>query len=177
MKRAAIIAAFALSTAFSAFAQQEAITHSAVECIRGGQSPVLSVGVQGKGELRAYFRRVNTTDWCSVRGDNMGQISRVVLPKFDSGDYIEYFFVLLDGKRVVGRSPQMYRSQVTDTCEAAWARHMTIMFMECSENGPGSLPSSIASGYAVSETLVSREGPYGSPDRPQATDGKGVTKP
>ncbi|HET7434478.1 MAG TPA: hypothetical protein VFN10_07160 [Thermoanaerobaculia bacterium] len=172
MTRAALIVAFALSTALTAHAQQENISHSVVDCIRGGQSPVLNVGISGKGELRAYFRRVNTTDWCSVRGDNMGQMSHVVLPKFENGDYIEYFFVLLDGKRVTGRSPQMYRAHVTEACASPFARHLTIMYMECSDNAPGNIPSSIASGLSIDEKLVTNPGPFGSPDRPDQTEAR-----
>src|SRR5687767_7190599 len=83
--------------------QKPVPTFSPISGAKGGELWLLKVDVAGKGELRAYFRRVNTTDWCSVEGTNEGPLSRVVLPKLDAGDEIEYFFVLLDGRQVMAR--------------------------------------------------------------------------
>src|SRR5258706_10697440 len=130
-------------------AQPGRIDHTPISCLRGGEMPVLQVQVEDKGTLRGYFRRTNTTDWCSVEGTNLGKISSVTLPKVDVNDEIEYFFVVLDGKRIIAKSSQIYRVKVTDTCEQPWARHTLMLIMDCNENGPGSIPSSMGAGFAI----------------------------
>src|SRR4051794_32147434 len=114
MKRTALVLAIAmLLPPVSLFAQGNVIDHTATGCIRAGEAPLMQVNADSKGELRGYFRRVNTTDWCSVIGENLGPLSHVVLPKFNSGDEIEYFFVVLNGKNVVAKSPRVYRAKAT----------------------------------------------------------------
>jgi hypothetical protein len=165
MKRT-MLAALLLS-ATSAIAQgPTSIAHEPVTCLRGGEMPSLQMKVEGDGQLRAYFRRINTTDWCSVEGVNQGPLSRVTLPKFEGGDEIEYFFVLLDGRRVLARSGTIYRARVTGSCETAWVRYNMRLVMDCGENTAGSIPSSTAAGYSVRDILVEGRPPYGSPDRP-----------
>jgi hypothetical protein len=149
------------------------IQYTPVSCARGGELPLMQLTVEGKGELRAYFRRLNTTDWCSVEGVNDGPLSRVVLPKFDPGDEIEYFFVLIDGRRVVARSQRIYRVKVSNECEAAWARHVLRFSLSCGED-PGGIPSSMGAGFAVDEQLIETEPPFSSPDRPVFRDGRDV---
>jgi hypothetical protein len=148
MKRA-LIATLALAAAVTANAQPGRVDHSPVTCLRGGEMPVLQVQVEDKGTLRAYFRRTNTTDWCSVEGTNLGKLSSITLPKFDINDEIEYFFVVTDGKRVVAKSPQIYRVRAMNACETPFARHTLMLIMDCNENGPGSVPSSMGAGYAL----------------------------
>jgi len=144
---------------------KSAIEHTPVSCIRGGELPLLQVAVEGKGELRGYFRRINTTDWCSVEGTNDGPLSRVVLPKFENGDEIEYFFVLIDGVRVVARSPRIFRTRVTAECETAWARHILRLTMNCGEDAQA-IPSSLGAGYALEDRLIKGNPPKTSPDAP-----------
>jgi hypothetical protein len=168
-RRAATLTASLLAVALSASAQGP-FQYTPVSCVRGGEMPVLQLNVGDKGELRCYFRRVNTTDWCSVEGVNDGPLSRVVLPKFDSGDEIEYFFLLLDGKRVVGRSEKMYRARVSDSCQTATARHIAMLTMSCGDDS--SIPSAIAAAYAVDDHFVAGDAPPGSPDRPVITSAK-----
>jgi hypothetical protein len=172
MKRLAAVAV--LLAALPLGAQQQpaqksnengSIQYTPVSCARGGELPLMQLTVEGKGELRAYFRRLNTTDWCSVEGVNDGPLSRVVLPKFDPGDEIEYFFVLIDGRRVVARSQRIYRVKVSNECEAAWARHVMRFSLSCGDD-PGGIPSSIGAGFAVDEVLIDNEPPFSSPDRP-----------
>lgn len=141
------------------------IQYTPVSCARGGELPLLQLNIEGKGEIRAYFRRLNTTDWCSVEGVNDGPLSRVILPKFDPGDEIEYFFVLIDNRRVVARSKRIYRMKVTNECEAPWARHVLRFSLSCGDD-PGGIPSSVGAGYAVDEELIDGNPPYSSPDRP-----------
>lgn len=147
---------------------KHALQYTAVSCIRAGELPLLQVKVDGAGDLRAYFRRINTTDWCSVDGINEGPLSRVVLPKFEPGDEIEYFFVLLEGRRVAARSPRIYRASVNQDCEVPWARHVARFSMSCGGDAAG-LPSSMGAGYAIGDAIVLGNPPLGSPDRPETT--------
>lgn len=151
---------------FPALAEtKSAVEHTQPACIKAGELPLLQINARGEGELRGYFRRVNSTDWCSVVGTNEGALSRVVLPKFEAGDEIEYFFVLVDGVLIRGRSPRIYRSRVTAQCEAAWARHILPLSMNCGETVQA-IPSALGAGYSVDETLISTDPPRISPDRP-----------
>jgi len=161
--RTLILATFALA-AFGASAQTKSvIDYKAVSCVKGGELPVLRMTVEGKGELRAYFRRINTTDWCSVEGVNDGPLSRIVLPKFDTGDEIEYFIVLIEGRRVVARSPRIYRVAATQDCENPFARHIIKISMSCGDDGSG-IPSSLGAGYALSRRITPEDVPC--PDTP-----------
>jgi hypothetical protein len=166
MKMRALAAAVLAIAALTAGAEvKNGINHTPLSCIRAGELPLLQVDATGEGELRGYFRRINTTDWCSVEGTNDGPLSRVVLPKFENGDEIEYFFVLLDGTRIVSRSPRIYRTRVSVECETPFARHMIRITMNCSEDAQG-IPSSLAAGYLVGDEIVKRKPPVTSPDRP-----------
>lgn len=144
------------------------IEHTPLSCIRGGELPLLQVQATGKGELRGYFRRINTTDWCSVEGTNDGPLSRVVLPKFENGDEVEYFFVLIDGVRVVGRSARIYRTRVTADCQTASARHIIRLTMNCGDDAQA-IPSSLGAGYLLGDEIVRGNPPRISPDEPTAT--------
>jgi hypothetical protein len=144
-----LVAAMALTTA-GAPEKKTSMTFTPVSCVKGGELALLQVDVQGEGELRAYFRRVNTTDWCSVEGVNEGPLSRVVLPRFDSGDEIEYFFVMLEGRRVMARSPRMYRSRVSEECQSPFARHVIKISMACGQEQAG-VPSSVGAGMAMTQ--------------------------
>ncbi|HEX6640750.1 MAG TPA: hypothetical protein VF215_06535 [Thermoanaerobaculia bacterium] len=157
-------AALLLATNGSA-AQRVTMQFNPVACIKAGELPLMQLTVEGKGELRSYFRRINSTDWCSVEGLNDGPLSRVVLPKFDNGDEIEYFFVLLQGRRVVARSPRIYRSRVSDECQMPFARHVVNLSLSCGEEVQA-VPSAMGAGYAVDDQLIEGEPPTGSPDRP-----------
>jgi hypothetical protein len=168
-RRLATLTATLLAITLTASAQGP-IHYTPVTCVKGGEMPVLQLNVADKGELRCYFRRVNTTDWCSVEGVNDGPLSRVVLPKFDAGDEIEYFFLLLDGKRVVARSEKMYRASVAESCQTATARHIAMLTMSCGDDA--SIPSAIAAAYAVDDEFIAGNPPTGSPDRPVATTTK-----
>lgn len=154
--RALLVVALAVAALGSGAQQQPArsskvsMSFTPVSCIRAGELALLPVNVTGQGELRAYFRRVNTTDWCSVEGTNEGPLSRVVLPKFDNGDEIEYFFVMLHGRRVMTRSQRMFRSRVTDSCEAPFARHQLRVSMNCSPD-EAAIPSAMSAGMALTD--------------------------
>ncbi|PYQ27308.1 MAG: hypothetical protein DMF56_20355 [Acidobacteria bacterium] len=166
MKSRVLVLGIVALAAIAAQAQTKSvIDYKPVSCMRGGELPVLQMNVDGKGELRAYFRRINTTDWCSVEGVNDGPLSRIVLPKFDSGDEIEYFIVLIDGRRVVARSPRIYRSRITSDCETAWARHINKISLSCGEDETG-IPSALGAGYSFKKQVVTQVPPFSTPDRP-----------
>lgn len=176
MKTRTLLIAAAAVAALTAGGQQPkpkkaAMSFNTVSCIRGGELALLQVDVDGnpKAELRAYFRRVNTTDWCSVEGTNEGPLSRVVLPKFENGEEIEYFFVMLEGRRVMARSPRMYRSRVSATCETPFARHNLRVSMNCGQD-QAAVPSSMGAGMMIDPDLVEGDPPFGSPDRPEDED-------
>ena len=166
MKSRVLVLGIVALAAIAAQAQTKSvIDYKPVSCMRGGELPVLQMNIEGKGELRAYFRRINTTDWCSVEGVNDGPLSRIVLPKFDSGDEIEYFIVLIDGRRVVARSPRIYRSRITADCETAWARHIIKISLSCGEDETG-IPSALGAGYSFKKQVVTEVPPFSTPDRP-----------
>lgn len=167
MKIRAIAAAALAFTALTLSAEvKNGINHTSLSCVRAGELPLLQADVTGEGELRGYFRRINTTDWCSVEGTNDGPLSRVVLPKFENGDEVEYFFVLIDGVRVVSRSPRIYRVRVANECETPFARHILRMTMNCGDDAQA-VPSSLGAGYLVGDNMVEGNPPVVSPDRPE----------
>ena len=160
-----LAAAFTVLSAFAASAQltpqKVSMEYTPVSCIRAGELALMQLQIQGEGEVRGYFRRINTSDWCSVEGTNLGPVSRVVLPKFDAGDEIEYFFVLVQGRRVMARSPRIYRTRVTTDCELPYARHNFKLSLSCGQDAQG-IPSSMGAGYAVSTSTPC----VSSPDSP-----------
>ncbi len=160
----AVIATLLLTTASFA-AEKVSMAYNPIACIKSGELPLLQVNLEGEGELRSYFRRINTTDWCSVEGENAGPLSRVVLPKFETGDEIEYFFVLIQGRRVVARSPHIYRARVNAECGLPYARHIQRLALSCGQDAQG-VPSAMGAGYAVGDSLVEGDPDYATPDRP-----------
>jgi hypothetical protein len=161
----AVMAATLLFTAAGFAAGKASMEYTPISCIKGGELPLLQVNVEGEGELRSYFRRLNSTDWCSVEGENQGPLSRVVLPKFDAGDEIEYFFVLIQGRRVVARSPHIYRARVNAECGVPYARHIQRLALSCGQDAQG-IPSSMGAAYGISDSLVEGDPDFATPDRP-----------
>src|SRR4051794_10400285 len=115
----------------SLFAQPGSIEHTPVGCLLEGEMAIMSVETSDTGLLRAYFRRQGSTDWCFVDGRNRGKASQVTLPKFDPNEQIEYYFVVLDGKRVMAKSPKIYTARNESRCETMFARHATMVTLEC----------------------------------------------
>jgi hypothetical protein len=169
-----LIAAVALACAALTVSSAEVkngIDHSPISCIRAGELPLLQVKTTGKGELRGYFRRINTTDWCSVEGVNEGPLSRVVLPRFENGDEIEYFFVLIEDNKVVGRSSRIYRTRVTADCRTASARHLIRLTLNCGDDAQA-IPSSLGAGLLMGD-IIRGNPPQISPDQPVTTTTNG----
>lgn len=163
--RLVLLALVSIIFPMASFAAGNPIEFTPVSCFRGGELPLLQMSVKDAGTLRAYFRHLNTTDWCSVEGDNRGPLSSVTLPKFETGDELEYFFIVSEGRRVMAKSPQIYRVNVNNSCEMPYARHNIMLLMNCGDNGPGSIPSSMGAGYAL-KSSVDRTPPQTSPDTP-----------
>lgn len=164
------VAALAFVSLTASAQVKSSVEHIAPACVRAGELPLLQVKATGEGELRGYFRRINTTDWCSVEGTNEGPLSRVVLPKFENGDEIEYFFVLIDGVRVAGRSPRIYRTRVTTECQSPSARHLIRLSMNCGDDAQG-IPSSLGAGFLLGDEIVRGTPRQISPDQPVTTTG------
>jgi len=150
MKRTFLSAALLLMGALSASAQQQGIIeHTPQPCIRAGEMAMLHVTVHQEGVLQMYFRRTGNTDWCMVEGQNKGPLSTVIAPKFETGDQIEYYFLLVQGKRVVEKSPKIYMVKNTMNCEMPFARHAVLVTMQCLPPGGSPMASSIGAGYAI----------------------------
>jgi hypothetical protein len=154
--------AFALSAVAAIAAQPGSIVHTPPGCVAEGEMPIMSVETSDDGLLRAYFRRQGSTDWCFVDGSNLGKVSQVTMPKFDNNEQIEYYFVVIEGKRVIAKSPQIYTARSEHRCEAPFARHAVMLTLECLP--PGTNPSGMSAGYAA-KTLVGSP-PAISPEKP-----------
>lgn len=162
----AVLAALTLSATFAGAQQtttpapNQGIIYAPVDCIRAGSPAILHLNVTEKGKLIVYFRKVNASDLCSLDGENRGPNSTAMLPEFAAGDEIEYFFVVVDGKRVVAKSTDVYRVKVTEQCQTAWARHVDFMTMMCGRDGRNAMGSSIRAGYALNESATVEASPF-----------------
>lgn len=170
-KKALLLVALLIAPA-AAFAQQGVIEHSQPSCVMGGEMPVLGVVTHQDGLLRAYFRRTGTTDWCSVDGQNNGLLSSVTLPKFDTGVQFEYYFVIIDQKKIVAKSPQIYHGHATAHCDTPFTRHATLITMQCLPPADNPIATSMGAGYATKSTFEEKTPLYQSPDRPDPNAGK-----
>jgi len=159
-----LFAAAALLVCTAAFAQKQGtIDYTPQSCIVGDEMPVFRVQTHDDGVLRAYFRRVNTTDWCSFNGENRNSYSTVTLPKFVAGDQIEYYFIVLKGDEVVAKSPKIYRATATDHCDAMFNRHALVLTLECLPPSQNPMAGALAAAYAT-ETKKPRPD---SPEKPE----------
>ena len=167
MKVRILVSATALLCAMSLFGQQQGtIDHTAGKCVLSGEMPLMHVSTVDDGQLRAYFRRVGTTDWCSVDGQNLGKASIVIFPRFDAGTEIEYYFVVLRGRQVVAKSPLIYRTRATAQCEADFARHSTALAIDCAAPLANPIASSLNAGYHAQGKPPGKP-PVQSPERPE----------
>jgi hypothetical protein len=160
--RILLILAFAMTAVAALGVQPGSIDHAPPGCVLEGEMAIMTVETSDEGLLRAYFRRQGSTDWCFVDGRNLGKVSQVTLPKFDNNEEIEYYFVVLDGKRVVAKSPKIYQARSEHRCDAPFARHATIVTLECLP--PGTNPISMSAGYAA-KTIIG-EPKVQSPEKP-----------
>lgn len=159
--------ALTIAAAMPLGAQPGSIDHKPNACINGDDMPVLTAATEDKGTFRCYFRHTGTTDWCSVDGNNAGPASNVTLPKFATGDEIEYYFVVLDGKKVVAKTPEIYRIKATPRCDAPVARHLIMLAVECLPPGQNPVASSMNAGYAAAGTIKHEPTPQKSPEKPK----------
>ena len=171
MKQTGIFLAALLLAAVAAYTQQPppvplsppSIEHTPGTCVMGGEMPVFNASVNRDGILRAFFRRVGSTDWCSVDGTNLGKLSTISLPKFEVGDEFEYYFVLIDGKRIIAKSPQIYHTKAEAFCDAPFTRHASLVTMQCLPPGANPMATSAGAGYAITGNSTP---PVVSPDNP-----------
>lgn len=171
MKKTGLLFAALLLAAVAAYTQQPptvpqappSIDHTPGTCVMGGEMPVFNVAVNRDGVLRAFFRRVGSTDWCSVDGTNNLRLSTVTLPKFEIGDEFEYYFVLIDNKRIIAKSPQIYHTKAEAFCDAPFTRHATLVTMQCLP--PGSNPMATAAGAGLALQTNTTPGVV-SPEKP-----------
>jgi hypothetical protein len=154
--------AFAMCAVAAFGAQSGVVDHNPPGCMLLGEMPIMQVQTSDPGLLRAYFRRQGATDWCFVDGKNLGKVSQVTLPKFDPNESIEYYFIVLDGKRVVAKSPKIYNARNEQHCDAPFARHAIMLTLECLP--PGTNPISMSAGYAA-KTIIGNP-PVHSPEKP-----------
>ncbi len=160
MKQTGVLFAVLVLAAAAAYTQQPrpmpqappSVEHTPITCVMGGEMPVFNVAVNREGVLRAFFRRVGNTDWCSVDGTNLLKLSTVTLPKFETGDEFEYYFVLIDGKRIIAKSPQIYRTKAEANCDAPFTRHAILMTMQCLPPGANPLASAAGAGFALTSS-------------------------
>jgi len=163
MKIRILITLAAAMCALAAFGVQPgSIDHNPMGCMLAGEMPIMQVETADQGLLRAYFRRQGSTDWCFVDGKNLGKVSQVTFPKFDPNEAIEYYFIVLDGKRIVAKSPKIYNAKNESHCDAPFARHAIMLTLECLP--PGTNPTSMSAGYAA-KTIIG--GPHVSPEKPE----------
>lgn len=167
MKTTLIAAAIAFATT-AVFGQQQAtIEHHPSECVQAEEMPLMLVTTHEKGTLRAYFRKVGSTDWCSVDGFNDGAASRVVLPKVDPGDQLEYYFVVLDKDRILAKSPRIYQTKAIENCPTPFARHSMLITLTCLPPSQNPVASSMAAGYQAKTATPNNI----SPESPAITSG------
>ena len=159
--RTLVILILGFLAAAASAAPAPSLNYTPVSCVKAGELPLMQLSIEGEGDLRGFFRRTNSTDWCSVDGVNDGPLSRVVLPKFNDGDEIEYFFVLSEGRRVLARSPRIYRVRVSTSCEVPSARHNLPVSLSCGDDVQAT-PAAMGAAYA----LTSNEPTNPSPDSP-----------
>ena len=170
--RIVICAALLLIAANATPQQQGTIEHTAESCILSGELPMMMVSTVDDGLLRAYFRRTGTVDWCSVDGKNLGKASNVILPRFDVGTDIEYYFVVLKGKQVIAKSAQIYRTKAIAKCDSPFARHAINLTMECLPPAQNPLATAMNAGYRTASTTEDHT-PRQSPEKPEHGRGRG----
>src|SRR5262249_43483615 len=171
MKMRILISAALLLVAVTASPQQQGtIEYTPVTCFVSGELPILTVGVVDSGLLRAYFRRNGATDWCSVDGQNLGKASSVVLPKFENGADIEYYFVVLKGRQVIAKSPTIYKTRATDKSAPPFARHSINLAMECLPPSQNPIASALNAGFRTESTTEDKTRRQ-SPERPEHEGG------
>ena len=167
MRMRVLISAAMLLVAANAVPQQQGtIEHTPQACILGGELPMMMVSTVDDGLLRAYFRRTGTVDWCSVDGKNLGKASNVIMPRFDVGTDIEYYFVVLKGRQVVAKSAQIYRTKATEKCASPFARHAIDLTMECLPPGQNPVATAMNAGFQSQDTKPGKP-PVQSPERPE----------
>ena len=79
------------------------------------------------------------------------------------GDEFEYYFVLIDSKRIIAKSPQIYHTKAEAICDAPFTRHATLVTMQRLPPGSNPMATSAGAGYAITGNNTP---PVASPDNP-----------
>ncbi len=158
--------AFAMSALAAMAVQPGSIEHYPPGCMVEGEMAIMSVETVDDGILRAYFRRQGATDWCYVDGKNLGKMSQVTLPKFDPNEEIEYYFIVLEGKSIVAKSPRIYNARNDHHCDAQFARHAIMVTLECLPPGTNPISRSMSAAYATRTIVGEDPAPRQSPEKP-----------
>jgi hypothetical protein len=148
---------------------QARIEYTPVGCFRADEMNILSMWTTSEGVLRAYFRPVGGSDWCSVEGQNLGKNSIVVMPKFDDGKEYEYYFVTIKKNEITARSSRVYRARVTPHCDTLVSRKTAFLILDCNPLG-GGMPAAMGAGYSAKDVASTDYPPLASPDKPTTTN-------
>lgn len=135
-------------------AQQLEIEHRRPVCIPATRNAFMTATVRSEGTARLYFRRRGTTDWCSVDGVKMKEVTTFVLPEFEPNVEVEYYIATIDDGKVTGRTPVLYRVRTSDRCGETVARHEGIIVTSCSEGGPGDVGTALGAGYMLNNEII-----------------------
>ena len=161
---ASFLAVILFAAALPLAAQQAAVEYNPVSCWRSDEMAVLSMGTSTDGNLRAFYRRAEATDWCWVDGTNAGLNSSVVMPKFEDGAIIEYYFTTVLRNQITARSPHIYRVKVSSQCDTNFTRKVPYLIFGCTST-KGAQPSAMGAGYSAGK-LTTTEPPHPTPDTP-----------
>lgn len=154
MKKILASLAIAASLPVPAFAQQLEIEHRRPVCIPSARNAFMTATVRSEGAARLYFRRRGTTDWCSVDGVKLKDVTTFVLPEFEPNVEVEYYIATIDDGKVTGRTPVLYRVRTSDRCGETVARHEGLIVTSCSEGGPGDVGTALGAGYMLNDQVV-----------------------
>lgn len=135
--RTAAIAGVLCLIAFSVSAQQavQPIFHERPECMWSEDEMFLGATMTSEGEARAYYRPMGAEEWCYVVGDRLTDRAFFILPEFDEGVTIEYFFLSHVNDVITGRSDEIYSIALSPDCRRRPPRHEGIVVSDCETQG------------------------------------------
>ena len=134
---------------------------------------VRTVQAAGGATVRRLVDQAEWRSTCGMRRDLLAGIEGApvrfhYLRIMDSRKHrhrhsIEYYFVVIEGKRIVAKSPKIYNARNDSHCDAPFARHAIMLTLECLP--PGTNPTSMSAGYAA-KTIIGNPPPF-SPEKPE----------
>ena len=97
----------------------------------------------------------------------------VVLPRFDDGTEVEYYFVVLQNRQVIAKSPVIYKTRTTQTCQTTFERHSVNLLMECLPPTQNPIATAMNASFHTGSTTAdkpSKQSPE-KPDKDKDKDG------